>query len=290
MAVDAWGFNSERQAKAHRLRTMRFRLSIARTAAVVALVVVLVIGGSEGGIGDEQAAALLASHGYTALAIAYFGVESLPKSLAEIPIETFFAAIDYLKRLDHGKVSLLGTSKGAEAALLVAERRDIAAVILYAPSSVVWSCICEEAKSSWTLGGTPLPFVPAGRDPWYAPPTGFPIEPAVNYRFRLHHAPDTARIDAARVTAPILLIAGGRDSLWPSAEMARQILKAHRGSHKLLIFEDAGHLIGKGYMPSGSTLIGNGRIETGGSPRANAHAQATAWPEVLRFLGSKPSI
>src|SRR2546430_3030296 len=46
MAVDAWGFDSERQAKAHRLRTMRFRLSIARTAAVVALVVVLVIGGS----------------------------------------------------------------------------------------------------------------------------------------------------------------------------------------------------------------------------------------------------
>src|SRR5256885_7407852 len=46
MAVDAWGFDSERQAKAHRMRTMRFRLSIARTAALVALVVVLVIGGS----------------------------------------------------------------------------------------------------------------------------------------------------------------------------------------------------------------------------------------------------
>src|SRR5467141_4875186 len=46
MAVDAWGFDSERQAKAHRLRTLRCRLSIARTAALVALVVVLVIGGS----------------------------------------------------------------------------------------------------------------------------------------------------------------------------------------------------------------------------------------------------
>ena len=46
MVVDACGFDSERQAKAHRLRTLRFRLSIARTAALVALVVVLVIGGS----------------------------------------------------------------------------------------------------------------------------------------------------------------------------------------------------------------------------------------------------
>src|SRR5437879_12013009 len=46
MAVDAWGFDSERQAKAHRLRTLRLRLSVARTAALAALVVVLVIGGS----------------------------------------------------------------------------------------------------------------------------------------------------------------------------------------------------------------------------------------------------
>src|SRR5207302_885993 len=46
MVVDAWGFDSERQAKAHRLRALRFRLSIARTAGLVALVVVLVFGGS----------------------------------------------------------------------------------------------------------------------------------------------------------------------------------------------------------------------------------------------------
>src|SRR2546430_17577778 len=46
MAVDAWGFDSDRQAKAHRLRTLRFRLSIARTGALVSLVLGLVIVGS----------------------------------------------------------------------------------------------------------------------------------------------------------------------------------------------------------------------------------------------------
>lgn len=46
MAVDAWGFDSDRQAKAHRLRTLRFRLSMGRTVALLALVVVLVLGGS----------------------------------------------------------------------------------------------------------------------------------------------------------------------------------------------------------------------------------------------------
>src|SRR5205823_5279633 len=46
MAVDAWGFDSERQAKAHRLRRMRFRLSIVRSAAIIVLVVGLVAVGS----------------------------------------------------------------------------------------------------------------------------------------------------------------------------------------------------------------------------------------------------
>ena len=46
MAVDAWGFDSERQAKAHRLRRMRFRLSIVRSAAIIVLVVGLVVVGS----------------------------------------------------------------------------------------------------------------------------------------------------------------------------------------------------------------------------------------------------
>ena len=39
--------------------------------------VALVLGGSEGGL-DETAAALLASHGIAALALAYFGLEGLP--------------------------------------------------------------------------------------------------------------------------------------------------------------------------------------------------------------------
>ena len=48
MSADAWGFDSDRQAKAHRLRTSRFRLSIGRTAGMMALVVGLVMGGSTG--------------------------------------------------------------------------------------------------------------------------------------------------------------------------------------------------------------------------------------------------
>jgi hypothetical protein len=47
---------------------------------------VLVLSGSEGGINNWNAA-LLASHGYTAFALAYFGIEDLPKELVNIPLE-----------------------------------------------------------------------------------------------------------------------------------------------------------------------------------------------------------
>jgi STE24 endopeptidase len=46
VAADAWGFDSDRQAQAHRLRDRRFRLSIGRTATLGALTGGLVAGGA----------------------------------------------------------------------------------------------------------------------------------------------------------------------------------------------------------------------------------------------------
>jgi hypothetical protein len=54
---------------------------------------VIVLGGSSGGM-REPLAALLASHGCAALALAYFGVEGLPPQLADIPLEYFETALD----------------------------------------------------------------------------------------------------------------------------------------------------------------------------------------------------
>src|SRR5215471_18705522 len=54
----------------------------------------LVLGGSEGGNSAEDVGALLASHGYVCLALAYFGFDSLPKTLEEVPLEYFQKALD----------------------------------------------------------------------------------------------------------------------------------------------------------------------------------------------------
>lgn len=60
---------------------------------------VLVLGGSDGGLNlyTERQAALLASHGFAALALAYFGADDLPERLADIPLEYFGRAIGWFK-------------------------------------------------------------------------------------------------------------------------------------------------------------------------------------------------
>ncbi|MEM5602426.1 acyl-CoA thioesterase/BAAT N-terminal domain-containing protein [Bacillus cereus] len=48
---------------------------------------IIVLGGSEGGL-NEYLAALLASHNFSVLTLAYFGIDNLPKQLVEIPLNT----------------------------------------------------------------------------------------------------------------------------------------------------------------------------------------------------------
>jgi dienelactone hydrolase len=257
---------------------------------------VVVLGGSEGGLNSEDVAALLSSHGYAALALAYFGAEGLPNSLEEIPLEYFKRAIDLMLSrpfVRRGGVALVGTSKGAEAALLVGSHYgEVRAVVGYVPSGVVWSCLCAAAgKSSWSFGGKSVPFIPQGTDPTYRPPQGFPVRPAVNYAYRLRNreAARRAAIPVERIRGPVLLISGGDDQLWPSSVLAESVmrrLKSHRRSYadRHLTYKSAGHLIGKAPLPAGATVIAGGRLATGGTPEANARAQADSWPKVLAFL------
>lgn len=81
-------------------------------------------GGSEGGLADTIPwAALLASHGIPALALAYFDGPGLPCALNDIPLEYFVKAIRWMRRqpeVDPTRVWLFSGSRGTEAELLVA--------------------------------------------------------------------------------------------------------------------------------------------------------------------------
>ncbi|MER1957159.1 MAG: acyl-CoA thioesterase/bile acid-CoA:amino acid N-acyltransferase family protein [Solibacillus sp.] len=128
---------------------------------------IIVVGGSEGGI-YEYPSTLLAAHGFSVLALGYFGVDGLPKSALNIPLEYIKTAIDWMKKQDEvadGWLGMHGTSKGAELALLAASLfSDIRAVVALNGFAVPFSAIVpwtddEFLPPAWQYKGKPLPYL-----------------------------------------------------------------------------------------------------------------------------------
>lgn len=265
---------------------------------------VLVLGGSGGGLREGQAA-LLASHGYPALALAYFAYEDLPLRLERIPLEYFERALAWMRQRDEvrgGAIAVLGASRGGELALLLgATLPDIAAVIAYAPSGVLWGAVGHDAPA-WTYRGEPLPYMPNhvteeqaaqlfAREPYAATPW---------YRINLEDAVarEACAVSVESIGGPVLLVSGEDDAMWPSTTMANLImerLRAHDFAHSYehLAYPDAGHLIWPLSCPGLPATVTARRNPTigssfayGGTARGYAHAAAGSWRRVLALLGA----
>jgi dipeptidyl aminopeptidase/acylaminoacyl peptidase len=96
---------------------------------------ILLLGGSEGGLGQGggRMAKALQEKGFAVLHVSYFAAPGQPAKLELVPLETFDRALDWLKaqaEVDAERLAIVGGSKGAEAALIVATRHAD-----YAPSS-----------------------------------------------------------------------------------------------------------------------------------------------------------
>jgi dienelactone hydrolase len=96
-----------------------------------------------------------------------------------------------------------------------------------------------------------------------------------------------ASVPVEKIEAPVLLISGTDDRLWPStrlSEMAIERLKAHDRPfpREHLRYEGAGHMIAPpGYEPASSWAS---RFELGGGREADEFANADSWPRVIGFL------
>jgi dienelactone hydrolase len=215
---------------------------------------VIVLGGSEGGI-NRDAAALLASHGFAALAVAYFGAGSLPEQLDRIPLESIDRAVEWLRAqpsVDAKRIAIAGGSKGAELALLVAAHNPaVRAVVAIAPSSVVYPSITggKHVSSSWTVGGKELPYAP------YVTTEAFQKSNRLVdlYAPTLAAAPPEAAIPVEKIHGPVLLLAGKDDALWPSGAMAEQIERRAHDKHAAfpvinMTMVDAGHHVARDFL------------------------------------------
>jgi dienelactone hydrolase len=262
---------------------------------------VIVWGGSEGALGSSPGwAALLASHGIPALAIAYFDKPGLPCALDDIPLEYFVKAIGWLRRqpqVEPGRVWILSVSRGSEADLLVAAHWPalVHGVIAAAPSSVVWGPISGECQSigdtAWTLHGQPVDRATAE--------TGYTRNPDGSVSGRSSFLSGVAgpgaaaaRIPIERFKGPVMLISGGDDQLWPSPVFADRLmasLRADPARHVHLNYPDAGHLVFG--VPSAPAAIeqknvDGATLDLGGTPAGDAAAHLSDWPAAIRFIQS----
>lgn len=256
---------------------------------------VLVVGGSEGGLSRnaKRDALALQAAGFNALQVAYHCAPGKPNGLVRVPLETFGQALDWLKRrpeVDPNAVGVVGYSKGAEAALLVASRRpDVRAVAAGMPSSVAWdgiglmSWVFKGARSSWTERGHDVPSLPYGSmssdrgDTYGLHANGLKL--LAEHRHAL--------IPVDRIRAPVLLACGDLDRVWPACEMARRVAsgltRAGRPAPILLRYSRGGHGVFGTPYPSGSK--GAQRWGSmGGLPDDNTAARREGWPKVVAFL------
>ncbi|MDO5498430.1 MAG: acyl-CoA thioester hydrolase/BAAT C-terminal domain-containing protein [Propionibacteriaceae bacterium] len=254
---------------------------------------VVIVGGSEGGLGRQvdRTAQALQREGFSALALSYWGAEGQPQAMDALPVETFDTALEWLRtqpEVDPQKMAFVGTSKGGEAAMLMAARvPELKAVVGYVPSHVVWAGVNLREPwqqmtigSTWSEGGQQLPYLPYTRE--------FRGGPLVElYTKSLDGLPEhqDAIIPVENSNAELLLVCGEQDQLWPSCPMAREVQQRaeERGGPEvtLLAYPDAGHLISgppadPGHDFDPSTM--GGTVEGGNA------ALSDSWPKVVDFL------
>ncbi len=238
---------------------------------------VLVFGGSEGGEDMDPLAALLASHGYPTLSLAYFKAPGLPSTLADIDLHYFVKALrtlDKLPGVDPTRVVVYGISRGSEAAQLLGSLfpKLVHGVIAGVPSSVVNGPYPEQAKPSWLLAGHVIPEVPT-----YLYGTPDPVQA------------QNAVLKDELIRGPILLACAGQDAVWPSCPYQDAIvarLKAHHFAYPItaLRYADGGHGIGAGYRYNAET---SQRYATlGGDLLPTQQGRADVYQHVLDLLSS----
>ncbi|MCF2443313.1 acetylxylan esterase [Dyadobacter sp. CY345] len=187
------------------------------------------LGGSEGGnawTGErwKKTRDRFVNQGYAFLAIGYFGTKGTPEALYRISIDAVYKAIMEAagnSQVDGKRIAVIGGSKGAELALLLASQySDIKCVIGLVPAHCAFPALTFGAStSSWTYHGQEVPYVPM---PWAAVPSAMRHDFRSAFEIMLEdkEAVEKAVIKIEDINGPILLVSAKKDEWWPSTEMS----------------------------------------------------------------------
>lgn len=244
-----------------------YKLYMPKETGIYNDLLIVFIGGSEGGFPKLYNSGKYTKYGATCLSLAYFDTDKTNKIFDKITLEYFTETIKYVQReykLKDKKIVLFGYSKGAELSLLLSSLyRDIKGVFVINPSNVVFqspgSLNNKGESSSWMLNNQELAYVPLKINTY---------KKLKNKRFRslyveaLNSSIDKdAIIKVENINGPILLVSGQEDIVWPSCDMSNSIVdRLDKYSfpywYKHISYPDTGHTVNPFYSMGGS-FIGN---------------------------------
>ncbi|MFO7990665.1 MAG: acyl-CoA thioester hydrolase/BAAT C-terminal domain-containing protein [Thermoplasmata archaeon] len=247
---------------------------------------VLVLHGSEGEPLVNMAH-MLASNGFAALAVQYYGtvddqtVDQIPATLDDIPIEYINKSGNWLldqERVEGEQVGIIGVSKGGELALVSSSHFDtFGPTVSISGSGVVWG---KSGNINWRYQGEPVPYIPFSN----------------TYTESLREASEeeiqNGTVAVENINGPILAVSGGDDGMLPSVKFTNMAMdrlgeQSFPYEYEFLVYEDAGHAIRVPYLPTkyrGMRPVLNKVM--GGTQEGNMKADSGYWPRTLETLGT----
>jgi dienelactone hydrolase len=266
---------------------------------------IIFLGGSGSGLGvNSLIAAPLASHGYNVLSVPFFGEKGLPARLSRIPLEIFEKVFAWLSNnpITAGKeIQILGISKGAELALVLASRYpSITRMVLLAPHAYCFQGIAFKNESSWTYAGKDLPFIRL-KNRWiianmvncFIKNEPFGYTHSFRKGLNLARNKEFARIKVEDAHADLLMFTSKECNMWNTYDGCVEIMDTLRKCnypHKydLVVYEHTGEPYLVPYViPAGETklqMMPRLVLSLGGTLEGNAHAQADSWEKAIEFF------
>jgi len=268
---------------------------------------IIFIGGSGSGLGvNSPIAAGLASHGFKVLSLPFFNEKGLPAHLSAIPLEYFEKVFAWLSKnpITKGKdIQIIGMSKGAEAAMLLASRYPfVKKVALWAPHAYCFQGIAFKNESSWTYEGKQLPYIRM-KNRWVLAnmiscmirnePFGFTHTFRKSLAVANAESKEAARIRIENAKSDLLMFTTTECNMWNTCDGSQEImatLKKHNYQHKydLVVYEDAGEPY---YVPyviptteSSTKMAPRLVLSMGGSVKGNAYTQRDTWEKTIQFF------
>ncbi|MEE4331213.1 MAG: acyl-CoA thioester hydrolase/BAAT C-terminal domain-containing protein, partial [Wenzhouxiangella sp.] len=180
------------------------------------------------------------------------------------------------------------------------------AVVALAPSNVGWGgCCSADITVGYTLGGADLPGAEVYQHPDATHETVVHGKAPASMRERflagMLSGEPAIRVEA--IQAPIMLMAGDADPLWPAAlavELLLQRLRANEFQQPIhaQIYQGAGHSIGSAFPFWAMRSVGTATphpvdgvlMPKGGTPSANAYAARDGANKILEFYRTYLSV